>query len=267
VLSNPLLAEYSALRTDLVDGLIEAFQYNVEQGNGPLNGFEIGHIFRTGDGGFEETESLAGILGGDPSRDKWQRGGKDQPLDWFGAKGLLNSAFDRLGLTVEYQPDAIDDRFHPGRTAGLWINGEALGRFGQLHPQLRQAKGLPDEVYVFELNLSTLMLALANQGNGAIFRTYSTFPASDRDIAFYVDRQVSVDALQKAMRKAAGNLLQSITLFDQYIGDRVPDGQRSLAFRLVYRTSDRTLKDEDIEPAMQKVRDTLTEQFRVDLRS
>jgi phenylalanyl-tRNA synthetase beta chain len=69
------------------------------------------------------------------------------------------------------------------------------------------------------------------------------------------------------MQVAAGKQLESITLFDQYQGDRVPEGQRSLAFRLVYRTLDRTLKDEDIEPAMTQVRDALVEKFQVDLRS
>jgi phenylalanyl-tRNA synthetase beta chain len=266
VLSNPLLAEYSALRIDLLDGMIDAYQYNIEQGNGPLNGFEIGHVFQTSPEGFEESESLAGILGGDPTIEKWQRGGKDQPLTWFEAKGLLNSVFDRLGLTIEYQPDTRDDRLHPGRTASLWLAGERLGSFGQLHPQLRQTKSLPDEVYAFELDFNVLLQALAAQGAGT-FKPYSTFPASDRDIAFYVNTRFTVAELQRAMRTAAGNQLESITLFDQYQGDVVPAGQRSLAFRLVYRTLDRTLKDEDIEPAMTQVRDALVEKFQVDLRS
>jgi phenylalanyl-tRNA synthetase beta chain len=169
---------------------------------------------------------------------------------------------------VEYQPDQQDNRLHPGRTASLWLRGQRLGSFGQLHPQLCQARSLPDEVYVFELDLYLLMQALSSQrALIPTFQTYSSFPASDRDIAFYVKNSVSVAELQRTMRKAAGKLLESITLFDEYKGDRVPEGQRSLAFRLVYRTSDRTLKDDDIEPAMQKVRDSLVDKFQVDLRS
>ncbi|MBE9028763.1 phenylalanine--tRNA ligase subunit beta [filamentous cyanobacterium LEGE 11480] len=268
-LSNPLLAEYAALRTDLLDGLIEAFQYNLEQGNGSLNGFEIGHTFCTGEVGFEENECLAGIIGGDPSCEKWQRGGKDQPLSWFEAKGLLDSVFSRLSLAVEYQPDQQEtERLHPGRTASLWLRGKRLGTFGQLHPQLRQERSLPDEVYVFELDLQSLMQALSSKSAMVpTLKAYSTFPASDRDIAFYIQDSVTVAELQRAMRKAGGKLLQSITLFDEYKGDNVPDGQRSLAFRLVYRTNNRTLKDEDVEPAMQKVRDTLVSKFKADLRS
>ncbi len=266
VLRNPLLAEYSALRIDLLGGLIDAYQYNIEQGNGPLNGFEIGHVFQAGPEGFEESESLAGILGGDPTIEKWQRGGKDQPLPWFEAKGLINAVFDRLGLTIEYQPDTQDARLHPGRTASLWLAGERLGHFGQLHPQLRQTKSLPDEVYAFELDFNVLLQALASSG-APTFKPYSNFPASDRDIAFYVNTRFTVAELQRAMHTAAGNQLESITLFDQYQGNHVPEGQRSLAFRLVYRTLDRTLKDEDIEPAMAQVRDALVEKFQVDLRS
>jgi phenylalanyl-tRNA synthetase beta chain len=268
VLSNPLFVEYSALRTNLIDELIEAYQYNLEQGNGALNGFEIGHVFGREEEGFVELEFLGGILGGDTSRGRWARGGKAQPMTWFEAKGLLDSVFDRLSFPVEYQPDCRDARLHPGRTASLWLQGDRLGTLGQLHPQLCQTRGLPDEIYVFELDLETIFKHLDTET--AIvqpFQPFSTYPASDRDIAFYVSTQTSVMDLERAICKVGGNLLESVELFDEYRGDRVPEGQRSLAFRLVYRASDRTLKDEDIEPIQQKVRDSLVEKFRAELRS
>ncbi|MBD2081760.1 phenylalanine--tRNA ligase subunit beta [Leptolyngbya sp. FACHB-17] len=267
VLANPLFTEYSALRTDLINGLIEAFQYNLEQGNGALNGFEVGHIFAQEEE-LIESEAIAGILGGDPAQGKWVRGGKDQPMTWFEAKGVLDSVFDRVGLTVEYQPDRRDARLHPGRTASLWVKGERLGTFGQLHPQLRQERGLPDEVYVFQLNLDVVIQQLeTDEAMVSIFKPFSTYPASDRDIAFFAARDVAVSDLERTIVKAGGKLLESVELFDEYIGDRVPEGQRSLAFRLVYRADDRTLKDEDVDPVHQKVREALTEKFRVELRS
>ncbi|MBW4440262.1 MAG: phenylalanine--tRNA ligase subunit beta [Plectolyngbya sp. WJT66-NPBG17] len=267
ILANPLFTEYSALRTNLINGLIEAFQYNLEQGNGALNGFEIGRIF-TQEEELTESEAIAGILGGDPTQGKWIRGGKDQPLSWFEAKGMLDSAFDRIGLTVEYQPDRRDERLHPGRTASLWVKGERLGTFGQLHPQLRQERGLPDEVYVFQLDLDVVIRHLETDGAMVpIFKPFSTYPASDRDIAFYAACEVAVSDLERTIVKAGGKLLESVELFDEYKGDRVPEGQRSLAFRLVYRADDRTLKDEDVDPVHQNVREALTEKFRVDLRS
>lgn len=267
-LSNPLFVEYSTLRTDLLSGLIEVAQYNLEQGNGVLNGFEIGRIFWRDEDGFAESDRVAGILGGDPSQGKWTRGGQDAPMSWYEAKGIIESVFERLGLTVEYQPDRQDSRLHPGRTASLWIQGDRLGRFGQLHPQLRAELSLPDAVYGFELDLDVMLNALVQDENlTPRFSVYSTFPAADRDIAFFVPDTVSVADIQRTTQQAAGSLLESVQLFDEYRGERVPQGQRSLAFRLIYRAGDRTLKDKEVESAHQKVRDALLEKFGVSLRS
>ncbi|NJP11887.1 MAG: phenylalanine--tRNA ligase subunit beta [Leptolyngbyaceae cyanobacterium RU_5_1] len=268
VLANPLFPDYSALRTDLLSGLIDAFQYNLEQGNGPLSGFEIGHVFWSEEDGPNEAESVAGIFGGDPGHGKWSHGGREQPITWFEAKGLLESVFQRLGLLVEYQPDRRDSRLHPGRTASLWLRGTRLGTFGQLHPQLRLEHGLPDEVYGFELGMDVILDHMnQDQIQIPVFQPYSTYPASDRDIAFFISTQFSVAEIERVIHKAGSTLLESVELFDEYRGKNVPDGQRSLAFRLVYRASDRTLTDDNIEPIHQKVREALVEKFRVDLRS
>ncbi|ABB57323.1 phenylalanine--tRNA ligase subunit beta [Synechococcus elongatus] len=267
-LANPLLAEYSALRLDLLSGLIDAFQYNWEQGNGPLWGFEIGRIFWREEDGFFEADRMGGILGGDPSRGRWQRGGKEQAIDWYAAKGVLEEIFERFGLTIEFQPDRQDDRFHPGRTASLWLQGDRLGRFGQLHPSLCEGRGLPAEVYAFELDLDVWLDHL-DQPERQVprFQPYSSFPASDRDLAFFVDQSVTVAELERIIRRQGGALLSEVELFDQYCGEHVPENQRSLAFRLTYRASDRTLTEAEVEPVHDQVRQSLVERFRVTLRS
>ncbi|WP_026097848.1 phenylalanine--tRNA ligase subunit beta [Baaleninema simplex] len=265
-LGNPLFAEYSALRTELLPALIDAFEYNLKQGNGALNGFEIGRVFWKEGEEYREKDLVAGILGGDPTMGRWTTSGKEDPMDWFEAKGVLQSAFDRLSLEVQYRPDSSDERLHPGRTASLWLRGRQLGRFGQLHPQLRQERELPDEVYVFELELSLLLEALPST-QVPKFTAFSTFPASDRDLAFFAPVSVSVFDLEKVMGKAGGKLLESVELFDEYRGENVPDGQRSLAFRLVYRAGDRTLKDKEVDDAHQKVRNSIAKKFDVELRS
>ncbi|MDB9350404.1 phenylalanine--tRNA ligase subunit beta [Nodularia spumigena CS-588/02] len=268
VLSNPLFAEYSALRTDLISGLIDAFQYNLEQGNGSLNGFDLGRIFWQEEDGLQETDAIAGIMGGDRSIGKWSKGSSENPMTWFDAKGILESVFQQLNLKVEYQPDCRDERLHPGRTASLWLGGNRLGIFGQLHPQLRQDKGLPDSVYVFQLDLNVLLDAL-DQDEILVpkFHAYSTYPASDRDIAFFAPVKISVADIEKSINKAAKGLLESVELFDEYRGENVPAGQRSLAFRLIYRSSDRTLTEAEVEPVHNKVREALVEKFGVNLRS
>jgi phenylalanyl-tRNA synthetase beta chain len=270
--ANPLLIEFSALRTEMLTGLLTAFQFNLEQGNGPLNGFEIGRIFWKEEDGLAEAHALAGIVSGKPLQGKWLTAKKDTSLSWFEAKGILEGVFQRLGIAVEYQPDRQDTRLHPGRTASLWIEGERLGRFGQIHPQLRQERDLPEDVYGFELDLEVLVSAIdkeRSQSSG--FKPYSLFPASDRDLAFFVETHISVTELERTMRKAAttsnGSLLSSVELFDEYRGEHVSVGQRSLAFRLVYRAGDRTLTDDEVNPVHQKVRDALEDKFRVSLRS
>lgn len=267
-LANPLFAEYSALRTDILSGLIDACQYNLEQGNGVLNGFEIGRVFWREEEGLEEADAVAGILGGDPTQGSWVRGGRPLLMTWYEAKGVLESVFQRLGLSVEYQPNRQDARFHPGRTASLWLQGESLGTFGQLHPQLRAERGLPDAVYAFELDLDVLLDAMAQDERLVPrFKSYSTYPASDRDIAFFAPVKVSVSEIQRVTQQAAGALLESVQVFDEYRGESVPQGQRSLAFRLIYRASDRTLTDREVESAHQNVRQALVEKFGVSLRS
>ena len=268
-LANPLFAEYSALRSDLIAGLIDAFAYNQSQGNGGLNGFEIGRVFWKTEDGIAEADKVAGIMGGAfYPQGSWVSGGKPAAMTWYEAKGLLESVFKVLGLNVSYRADNSDSRLHPGRTASLWLEGKQLGIFGQLHPELVRQQDLIDEVYVFELALDNLLTALNREKvTTPKFQTYSAYPGSQRDLAFFAPLDLSVTEIEKVMTKAGGKLLDKIELFDEYKGNNVPESQRSLAFNLVYRASDRTLKDKDVDPVHQKVRDTLVKKFDVTLRS
>ena len=268
-LANPLFAEYSALRSDLLSGLIDAFAYNQSQGNGALNAFEIERVFWQSEKQLQERDSVAGIMGGNiSSQGMWVSGGKGTAMSWYQAKGMLENALSNLGVAVEYRPESEEPRLHPGRTASLWLNNQRLGIFGQLHPQLRQQRDLPDEVYLFELDFDVLLTALDHEDlSTPKFKAYSTYPGSARDIAFFAPLDLSVAAIETAMNKAGGKLLQQVEVFDEYKGKNVPEGQRSLAFNLVYRASDRTLTDQDVDPVHQKVRDTLVKKFDVTLRS
>ncbi len=263
-INNPVAIEYGALRGDLLSSLIDSCAFNINQGNGILNGFEIGRVFWLDEAGSDETDRIAGIFGGDPTVGTWQH--QSKPMNFYEAKGLLDSVFHNLNVVVEYQPDQKDSRLHSGRTASLWISGERLGTFGQLHPQLRAEKELPDEIYVFELDFYTLLDAMMKKSI-ITFQPFSTYPTSDRDIAFFAPLKFTVADIQRSLTRVGGELLDSVTLFDQYIGKGVPEGSRSLAFRLVYRASDRTLTDADINPVHQKVRDLLEEKFQAVLRS
>jgi phenylalanyl-tRNA synthetase beta chain len=268
-LANPLFAEYSALRADLISGLLEAFVYNQSQGNGALNAFEIERVFFQDGEQLQERDSIAGIMGGNiTTQGLWVNGGKGTPMTWYDAKGILESVFSNLGINVEYRPTSNELRLHPGRTATLWLQGKSFGTFGQIHPHLAQQRDLANEVYLFEMNFNVLQTVLNRDAiTTPKFNSYSTYPGSDRDLAFFAPLELSVVDIIKAMNKAGGKLLQKVEVFDEYKGKNVPEGQRSLALNLVYQASDRTLTDQDVEPVHQKVRDTLLKKFNVTLRS
>jgi phenylalanyl-tRNA synthetase beta chain len=268
-LANPLFAEYSALRADLISGLLDAFVYNQSQGNGALNAFEIERVFWQENEELKEKDAVAGIIGGSiTSAGLWVNGGKGTPMSWYDAKGILENVFSNLGISVEYRPTSDESRLHPGRTAALWLQGKPLGIFGQIHPQLAQQRDLANEVYLFEMDFSLLLTVLDRDAiTTPKFNSYSTYPGSDRDLAFFAPLDLSVAEITKAMSKAGGKLLQQVEVFDEYKGKNVPEGQRSLAFNLVYQASDRTLTDKDVDPVHQKVRDTLVKKFDVTLRS
>ncbi|MCW6034950.1 phenylalanine--tRNA ligase subunit beta [Spirulina subsalsa FACHB-351] len=268
VIANPLLSEYSALRYELVNGLLDAFEYNQSQGNGALNAFEIGRIFhKLEDGKLGEADEIAGILGGSYfTSGRWTTSGKGSPMTWYEAKGLLESAFSRLGVTVNYQPCSTEALFHPGRTASLWLGEQELGIFGQLHPQVQRDRNFPEAVYVFQLQAEVLLSQMKHD-EPTKFKVYSPYPAVERDLAFFAPVDLAVGTLAQTMEEAGKALLEQVELFDEYQGKGVPEGQRSLAFSLAYRAGDRTLTDEEVEPVHQKVRDALVEQFTVTLRS
>lgn len=268
-IANPLFSEYSALRSNLIDGLINAFEYNQAQGNGYLKGFEIGRIFWLEDGNKAEGDALGGIIGGNLYPDGiWTRSGKSQPMTWYEAKGILESLFKALKAPITYKAESNDNRLHPGRTAGLWLNKTRIGVFGQLHPQLCQERDLPNSVYVFELQLEPLITFLDQKYlQTPIFKAYSTYPSVERDLAFFASTDSTVADIVNAMRKAGGKTLVDVKLFDEYKGTNVEEGKRSLAFSLVYRSPDGTLKDSDVDPIHNKIRDALTKQFAVTLRS
>ncbi len=266
-IANPMFTEYSSLRSELLSHLIQSYKFNIEQGNGALWGFEIGKAFGQDSAGLFENEVLAGICGGDARAERWTTSDQPQNLTWYEAKGLLDNIWQRLGMTVEYQADPLHHLLHPGRTASLWLQGERLGVFGQIHPQLQQELDLPSQLYTFQINLEVMLNYLAaDERLVPKYQTFSTYPASDRDLAFFAPLTVSFADLEKAVRQVGGDLLTTVQLFDEYRGQGVPEGQRSLALRMVYR-ADRTLTDGDIDPVHQKVRDILVEKFQVVLRS
>jgi phenylalanyl-tRNA synthetase beta chain len=270
-LANPLLADYGHLRDNLHEELLQAARRNLQASQPGFWAFEIGQVFHPGQAEAQQTSLLVGVISGVRCSELWSSSGKPQPLDYFGARGVLQSSLDSLAIPVEDRPLEIwpaGELLHPGRASALVIEGRHGGWFGQLHPAQAEALDLPEATYVFQLSLQALLAAATRRNRWQpAFSTYATVPASERDLALVVPREVTSAALLAAIRKAGKPLLEQVVLMDRYEGSQVESGCCSQAFRLRYRDASRTLTDEEVERSHQTVRTAVEKQFAARLRS
>ncbi|MEJ2358685.1 MAG: phenylalanine--tRNA ligase subunit beta [Deinococcales bacterium] len=234
-LSNPQGVERSVLRTALYPGLLAAAALN--RGTPSLALFEVGHVFL--DGG--EEDRVAMLWRGPWSRGVW-RG--DLPLDFFVAKGVLESLAARMGAELRSEPCEAPF-LHPGVSARLRWQDEDVGVLGRLHPEVAARFDL-DEVYLAELRLPL--------PEGRIrYREIRRQPYAERDVALVVPDEVSYAELAAMVRAAAGADLESLEPFDVYQGEQVAAGMRSVALRLRFRLAERALTDEEVDGHMHNV--------------
>jgi phenylalanyl-tRNA synthetase beta chain len=270
-LANPLLADYGHLRDNLHQELLQCARRNLQASQTGFWAFEIGRVFLAqGDAVVEQT-LLVGVIAGERRSERWSSNGKPRHPDYYEARGVLQAALAPFQLPIEdrepNQPTQ-EGLLHPGRTAELALEGRAVGWFGQLHPALTEELDLPDSTYLFQLALAPVLDATTRHNRWQpSFRPFATVPASERDLALVVGVETTASALLKAIRKAGKPLLEQADLVDRYTGDQVAEGCCSQAFRLRYRDPSRTLTDEEVETAHQKVRKALESQFSAQLRS
>jgi len=270
-LANPLLADYGHLRDNLHDELLQAARRNLQASQPGFWAFEIGQVFHPAKGDARQTTLLVGVISGVRGSELWSSSGKPRPLDYFEARGVLQGPLEALRIPVEDRPleqDPGSELLHPGRSSALVIEGRGGGWFGQLHPGQAEAFDLPEATYVFQLDLGPLLAAATRRTRWQpAFTAYATVPASERDLALVVPREVATSALLGAIRKAGKPLLEQVVLVDRYEGAQVEAGCCSQAFRLRYREASRTLTDEEVERTHQSVRDAVEKQFSARLRS
>jgi phenylalanyl-tRNA synthetase beta chain len=188
--------------------------------------------------------------------------GKSSPIDFYDLKGIVDKALAFLGIREVTFKVAQSDGYHPGRTADISVGGRSIGTIGQLHPALQRDKDLGD-TYVAEIELAAVF-ELAELD--IVCRSLPRYPAVTRDAAVVVNRAVPAGDLQQSARAAAGELLESIEVFDVYVGDRLGADKKSIALSLVYRHPDRTLTDEDVTAAHGRVIDVLEQTHGAELR-
>jgi len=273
--ANPLSEDAPLLRTHLIPGLIETAARNLSRGARDFGLFEIGSIFRKTStpppmenpatdqrpsqkvidkiyaGVPDQPIHVGGLLIGNAISDDWR--GKGRAYDWTDAVDFAESiiAACNLSWTIERSDFAP---WHPGRCAELLVGGKVVAHAGELHPRVVAAFGLPERSCAFVVNLSALpdhaVLSAPSVG---------TMPVAVQDIALIVDESVTSAEIIAALRSGAGQMLESITLFDRY--DKIGEGKISLAYTLTFRAPDRTLTGVEIT----QMREAAVEAARVKL--
>ena len=250
-LTNPLHAEESVLRTSLLPGQLKAIAYNQSHRNPDVRFFEIDHVFLPAAEGEilpDEREHLAVAIAGE-----------EAPA----AVAVLDALDRALALpNVQLSPSSPAG-LHPTRSADVVIAGRTRGHVGEVDPAVLEAYGVEGRVAWLELDLGAVLDG--PHGN----RTYtpvSKFPSSDIDLAFVVGDDVAASRIEASLRKGGGALLTDVELFDVYRGPGVDDGARSLAYRLRFQATDRTLTDSDVADVRQACIDQVVKKTGAVLR-
>ncbi|WP_462203154.1 phenylalanine--tRNA ligase subunit beta [Frankia sp. CcWB3] len=261
-IANPIAEDAGYLRTTLLPGLIAAAVRNIGRGQRDLALFESGLVFRERERiptgvvtppvdrrpSAAEIVALDSTLPGQPRHvavlltGRREPGGWSTPArdaDWADAVDAAHVVAEAVGVTLTVRAGNVMP-WHPGRLAELSIDGRVVGHAGELHPRVLGAAGLPPRAGAMELDLDAL-IEVASAAPPMIAPTISTYPPADRDVALVVPIEVPVADVTAALRAGAGDLLESLTLFDVFEGAQVGVGQRSLAFGLRLRAGDRTL--------------------------
>ena len=260
-LANPISSDLAVMRRTLLSSLLPCVQYNLNRQQPRVRFFETGLSF-VGQNirDLVQTPSIALVAVGDI----WsEQAYQNRALDFYDLKHdieqLLPAQID--SARIRYERSTLSF-LHPGQSAELYIDDVYVGWLGQLHPNTAKQLDMPT-TWVAQLSLAPL-LTIAREQHA--ITTPSKFPQVRRDIAILVDSDISLQTLETTVRAAAGNMLTDLWLFDVYQGDKVPEGQRSLAFALIWQDSTQTLSDEAVKTATDKVVQALTDQHSVQLR-
>lgn len=249
-LAMPMSEERSQLRLSIIPQLLEVVKYNNARQMDSTALYEIGSVFFKKEGSElpEENEHVAGVITGLWEANLWQ--GEKKSVDFYVAKGIVEAIFEALGVSkgVEYRKANIN-HMHPGRTAEILLNGEVIGFVGQVHPATQKDYDIK-ETYVFELSFKALAEAKVAP---IAYQMIPRFPSVTRDIALVVNSDLEAGQLQNIIVQAGGDLLKEVHLFDLYEGEHMEQGKKSLAFSLKYFDPERTLTEEDITKAHEKV--------------
>ncbi len=260
-IANPLSDERRYYRTSLLPSMLETISYNVARSNDEYGLFELANVYNNAN---EEELHLSLGLSELSTSSRWQN--IIAHNDFYTLKGIILSILDKLGIDEKrvsfVKPEDTKNMLHPNKSADVLINGTKIGVVGEIHPACK-AKYDTDSCVLAELNMS----AVKGMKKAKIrFTPVAKYPAVSLDLAMIVEDGVTGNDITSVIRKAAGNLLKDVTIFDVYKGANIPEGYKSVAVAVVYQSPDKTLADADIQPVHKKVIDQLREKLHAQLR-
>jgi phenylalanyl-tRNA synthetase beta chain len=259
-LVNPMTAEQEYLRPTLRAHLLTALASNQRFAEGALRLVELSKVYMLRASELpDERETVCAVISG-PRVDKWWQGG-DEGSDFFFGKGVVEGILRNLNVVVTFEP-GTDPSLRPNSQAAIRAGDKRLGIVGEIHPKVRENFEISGTAYLLELDLPEL-LPLA--GTDRTYKAIPRFPAVTRDIALVVDAQVT--NRQVADIVCGFPLVDSLSLFDVYAGEQVPQGKKSLAYRLTFLSPTKTLTDEAANSILQQIIDKLAKELGATLRS
>ncbi|CDF03108.1 phenylalanine--tRNA ligase subunit beta [Streptococcus salivarius] len=260
----PMTVDRSALRQNMVSGMLDTVAYNVNRKNSNVAIYEIGKVFEQNGNPKEELpneiNTFAFAISGLVAEKDFQT--KATPVDFFYAKGIVEALFDKLEVSVDYVPTKDLASMHPGRTAAIVLDGQTIGFLGQVHPQTAKNYGIP-ETYVAEINLSAVEAALQP---AQPFVEITKFPAVSRDIALLLKAEITHQEVLDAIYSAGVKRLVAVKLFDVYAGEKLGTGMKSMAYSLTFQNPNDNLTDEEVAKYMEKITKALTEKVEAEVR-
>lgn len=262
---NPLTDEYPLVRTTLLTNLFENAVRNFSRKNEDIRIFELAPVFLPKALPVteqpDEVLKLVGLLTGRREPVGWGQDGA--AIDFYDAKGVVEQLFSALSIS-RYTVEAGEHfALHPGKTAVFKKGRDVLAVVGEVHPAVQEAFGVTKKLYVFEMDVATM---LANAAKNFTSQSLPKYPGVSRDLALIVSEKTAAADVERVIKKNAGPYFKDVALFDLYTGKQIGEGKKSLAFAMRFQSGEKTLTDEEVDAAVGKIVEAAGKEFGAELR-